>query len=258
MTYRQLLASSFKKLSFSILLSTLLIIEASALTFSPTETEWLIWPEYCRARYVVSAAGRGSAFKSRVPHSTVRQWEGSMGQAWNALHHFCASQLLLQRGVRTGDKLQRNSTLRRVIEEINYSKSRTPAEHFMVAEMAVTQSQAFRFLGMYDQANDLIRDTLLLHPEHDKLYTSLAIILRENKKISEALELLSNGVDKVNRKSSELHYVYGLLLFESKQYSESMQQAQIAYSLGYPLPGLKLKLKEVGYWKELASEKVTK
>jgi Tfp pilus assembly protein PilF len=48
--------------------------------------------------------------------------------------------------------------------------------------------------------------------------------------------------------SAEAHYNLGLLYFEMKDYRSAREQARLAYSSGYPLPGLKNKLKKAGYW----------
>ena len=46
---------------------------------------------------------------------------------------------------------------------------------------------------------------------------------------------------------AEAHYNYGLLLVDEKKYKEALKQAKQAYELGYPLPGLRERLKEAGY-----------
>lgn len=48
---------------------------------------------------------------------------------------------------------------------------------------------------------------------------------------------------------AELHYNYGLLLFDLKEFDQAQQHAKKAYQLGYPLAGLREKLKRAGYWK---------
>ena len=47
--------------------------------------------------------------------------------------------------------------------------------------------------------------------------------------------------------SVELHYNMGLSLFEIGRYDEALKAAQKAYDGGYPLPGLRSKLKRRGY-----------
>lgn len=45
-------------------------------------------------------------------------------------------------------------------------------------------------------------------------------------------------------------YNLGLAYFELKQFDKSLEYAKQAYSLGFPLPGLKNKLQKAGKWKE--------
>lgn len=47
--------------------------------------------------------------------------------------------------------------------------------------------------------------------------------------------------------SGESHYNYGLLLLDQKRYKAAVKQAQLAYNLGYPLPGLRNRLRKAGY-----------
>jgi len=54
--------------------------------------------------------------------------------------------------------------------------------------------------------------------------------------------------------NSELHYNLGLLLVAKKDYPAALKHAHTAYSLGFPLPGLKNKLKKAGVWTELPKE----
>jgi len=53
---------------------------------------------------------------------------------------------------------------------------------------------------------------------------------------------------KMGSESVELRYNYGLLLTELKEYPLAQEQAQKAYAGGYPLPGLKEKLRAVNHW----------
>jgi hypothetical protein len=52
----------------------------------------------------------------------------------------------------------------------------------------------------------------------------------------------------MNSKSPELHYNYGLLLTQLKDYEKARKHAKKAYDGGYPLPGLKNQLKAANQW----------
>lgn len=48
--------------------------------------------------------------------------------------------------------------------------------------------------------------------------------------------------------SSEIQYNLGLAHFDAKDYDAALTHARKAYQLGYPLPGLRNKLRSVGRW----------
>lgn len=51
----------------------------------------------------------------------------------------------------------------------------------------------------------------------------------------------------LNPNSAETQYNYGLLLLDQKEYSAAVKHAKRAYALGYPLPGLRDRLRKAGY-----------
>ncbi len=54
--------------------------------------------------------------------------------------------------------------------------------------------------------------------------------------------------EKLAPESADVQYNLGLLFFELKQYKKAKTHAIKAYELGYPLPGLKIKLRDLGVW----------
>ena len=50
--------------------------------------------------------------------------------------------------------------------------------------------------------------------------------------------------------NANVHYNLGLAFFELKQFDSSLKSAHRAYALGFPLPGLRDKLKRIGKWQD--------
>lgn len=75
-----------------------------------------------------------------------------------------------------------------------------------------------------------------------------AIHLHRNNNYSEAKEQHLKAIS-LGGKSAGLHYNYALTLIKLKDYDGAEQHANIAYKLGYPLPGLRNQLKKHGYCK---------
>lgn len=63
------------------------------------------------------------------------------------------------------------------------------------------------------------------------------------EKLQAALELSGDNAN--------IYYNLGLAYFELKQFEKSLECAQRAYALGFPLPGLREKLKREGKWREM-------
>ncbi|WP_323004467.1 tetratricopeptide repeat protein [Denitromonas sp.] len=62
------------------------------------------------------------------------------------------------------------------------------------------------------------------------------------KKLEAAQELSDNNPN--------LYYNLGLAYFDLKRYDRALESAHKAYSLGFPLPGLRDKLKRAGQWQD--------
>lgn len=54
--------------------------------------------------------------------------------------------------------------------------------------------------------------------------------------------------EELSGPSANLHYNLGLAYFDLRDYDNALDRARSAYRLGFPLPGLRNKLQEVGKW----------
>lgn len=68
-------------------------------------------------------------------------------------------------------------------------------------------------------------------------------------KTDEALEQLNVAIN-LQPENPAINYNLGLLYIQKKDYEQARTYAKKAYELGFPLPGLKNKLKEAGKWED--------
>lgn len=68
-------------------------------------------------------------------------------------------------------------------------------------------------------------------------------------KTDEALEQLNIAVN-LQPENPAINYNLGLAYMQKKDYEQARTHAKKAYELGFPLPGLKNKLKEAGKWED--------
>jgi tetratricopeptide (TPR) repeat protein len=69
---------------------------------------------------------------------------------------------------------------------------------------------------------------------------------------AEALKQLNEAVQR-GEDSANLQYNIGLVYFNLGKFDEALNYAHSAYQAGFPLPGLRDKLKKAGKWRELSA-----
>lgn len=84
-------------------------------------------------------------------------------------------------------------------------------------------------------------------PEDPLIYMIYGIYLHKKGDLANARAIYERGLG-FKADNAELLYNLGLVLFDLKEYALAKERAVAAYSLGYPLPGLKHKLERVGQW----------
>jgi tetratricopeptide (TPR) repeat protein len=230
-----------------VLFAGLYAPSALALQFWPSEIEWASWPDYCRARYVVSAAGRSSRFVQQVSPSESALWEKRMGDAWYALHHHCASLIYTQRAQHAKTKKERDYLLDVSIRNYLFTLERTPKENGMYPEMLTRMAMSYDLLGDIPHAMETLDTAIQLHPTFMSAYATKAMIFRRRGELSKAREILQAANAATNGESAEVHYSLGLLYLEEGDIDAAQEHARIAYSRGYPLPGLRRKLAAGGH-----------
>jgi tetratricopeptide (TPR) repeat protein len=76
-----------------------------------------------------------------------------------------------------------------------------------------------------------------------------AIYLAKKGSKAEALKQLNDAV-QLGEDDANLQYNIGLVYLNLGKYDEALKHAHVAYQAGFPLPGLRDKLKQAGKWRE--------
>lgn len=77
--------------------------------------------------------------------------------------------------------------------------------------------------------------------------------LVKNRRSKDALDQL-NDAASLNDSNSSLDYNIALVYLELKEYDQALAYAHKAYQAGFPLPGLRDRLKRAGKWREFAPD----
>ncbi len=224
---------------------------AQAYDFRPTAAEWKTWPDYCKAKYVITQVGERSPYRRFVSKDMITQWQGLLGiQTWTNIHHGCAGMIWIQRAERLEGKnaQQHDFAVSRAVDEATYSLGRTPGDHPVAHKLKMVMARADYSAGNTERALARMEEIVREAPEMAEGYAVLSTYLYREKKFDRAREVLEQGLTTVEEPTAEMHYFLGLVLLRQKAYVEARVQAEEAYRLGYPLPGLKRRLKSLGYW----------
>jgi len=215
-----------------------------SLSFSPTDIEWQTWPDYCRARYVASGAGKNSSRAGSIPVSEVKKWKQELDGVWYGFHHYCAALTFLTKGLAAKSELERERALKRAIGEAGFTRTRSDVTHPMMTEIVITIARANRKLGRIDEAIKEIEFLMEKHPSYAGSYSLYALIERDQGRFDLARDILLKGNSLTGGRSAEIQYFLGLTYFDLKDFSAAQKAADEALKLGYPLLGLKKKLEK--------------
>lgn len=217
-----------------------------AFTFTPTDTEWQSWPGYCKAKYAWTNIGRASRFAGLVTaadRAELAEWEEA---GISGLHHHCAGTAWLQRSRLERDANRRQYLLRQAYSETTFTFERSNREAPHFAYLAIQMATIMNERGDRGAAIDLLQQVISGQPGNDVIYSATAILQRKNGDLEAAWDTLLEGHEALNGRSAEICYNLGLISIELGKLDEAEEFAQLAYQLGYPLPGLRTKLIKLG------------
>jgi tetratricopeptide (TPR) repeat protein len=222
---------------------------ASAFSLIPTESEWLAWPEYCRAKYAKTMLGQRTEFAGRISRAEIQRWNEVLGEvAFTHIHHHCAAMTYFNRSRFKKDPNAKKEEIRNALNNSSYAIQRIPVTSPVYSEVALNHAMILDASGEYGQAQKVLESLVSQKPEDSAAYTALAYLYASHGKKTQAREILEKGDAAVDGKSIDIHYNLGLICADLGDYDCATRNAKLAYEAGHPLPGLRQKLVAAGKW----------
>ena len=217
---------------------------------APTPTEFQAWPDYCKTRYVRVPDGDGSAYARLVSEEMIRKAKALLGNSWYHVHHACYSYIWIARAerYRGRDANQRDFALRQTLSEVNYAIARIPPSVPVYWKLMTIQARVLYVQGNKEQSVATLKQVIKNKPDLPDGHVVLGNFLYKEGKFDQAREVLQSGLEKVPKPTAEMHYFLGMVLLKQGSYDSAREQAHNAYKQGYPLPGLRNRLKAAGHW----------
>jgi tetratricopeptide (TPR) repeat protein len=238
---------SLRSVGAGLLLLALAPWPVHAFNFTPTDAEWATWPEMCKARYATTRIGSGSTFGSQVQPATIELWQAQLGGGWNYVHHHCAGMIYLDRARLEGSPSQRKFLLNRSLSEHRFALEHTPPGDPFAAEIRTRIGLTLREAKQYPEALQSLDAAIAVNQRYGEAYVAKALVQRDQNKTRECLATLRAGDEATGGQSLEINHFLAVVLMQQQQFEEAREHARRAYALGYPMPGLRDKLKAAGY-----------
>jgi tetratricopeptide (TPR) repeat protein len=233
-----------KKIASLCTLALILPTSAFAFDFTPTQSEFSTWDQRCKLAYSASGAGRRSGFypnRSQAESSQAQAFAEAAGGAW----HYCAGVVYLKRAEANFGN-QREANLKRALSEMQFTARNINPENSWYPEIYIDLAKVHFEMGDKKAGFDTLRGLLKTHKNNSLSYTALAYYLKRNGDAKAALKVLKQAPENLQAESAELNYFLGWYSLDAGQADEAVQYATRAYQLGYPVPGLRNKLRAQG------------
>jgi predicted Zn-dependent protease len=101
-----------------------------------------------------------------------------------------------------------------------------------------------------EQAEEYFRNAMALNARNASTHAIYGIHLYSLNKLDDAIEAFQQSLS-LDPMSAETHYNLGIAYAAAGKLAAANRHAQAAYNLGYPLPGLRDKLRRMGAWSTL-------
>lgn len=139
-----------------------------------------------------------------------------------------------------------------IMGDLDYTLRAFPNHHLALmsvsrySRMAEYEKDGF-FKGRPYSAECYLQRAERFAPQDANVQLIYAIHLHQSQQLKAAAKRYQTAL-KLSPNNVEAHYNYGLLLVDTKDFKNAKHHANTAYGRGYPLPGLRNRLKQAGAW----------
>ena len=221
-----------------------------AYDFRPRDQEFYAWPVYCKVVYTRVGVDRYK-WAPRISQSDIIRANTMLGEGTygsGGVHHHCAGTIWLNRARTESNPTQRAFALAQALGETRYTFDRIKPHDPLYSTSHVQMATVAYEQGNLETAVQLLTNLIALKPS-PMAYSAKAYVLDKLGETEKAVDLLIEGDQQANGNSSDIQYNLGLMLLKLDKPEEAYEYAKKAYANGYPLPGLRNKLRKAGVWK---------
>ncbi|MBA6412683.1 hypothetical protein H2508_06105 [Parahaliea sp. F7430] len=137
------------------------------------------------------------------------------------------------------------------VPNIRYTLRAWPNHHRALYAMIRAQGLTDRDIGQHKgtPVECFLQRAINFSPNDSSAKMLYGIFLQSKGKHDAALKYYL-AAEKIDPNNLQIKYNLGLLLVDRREYTEASRYAQEVYDKGFPMPGLRNKLRSTGHWPE--------
>ena len=228
-------------LSLSVLMS--IAVRPAQADEAISAVEFMVLPEFCRSALAGSSYAAGVPFDygSRRGVAAPQGGNSTLGVGIPGGHHFCMGLVYLNRAGRGT-----NGAYAGAVQEFTYSQTRMEMDSPSYSYVNAYLGRALYRSGKRSYAMKVWAEAISVQPQGRDSYLAMAEALLSERRPQDALEVLQKFDQVKDVEYADAEHFMAQAYFELKRYDEAKLHLDKAYSLGYPVFGLREKLKRVG------------
>ena len=226
-----------------------------AYDFTPTESEFRTWPSYCKVVYLRTPIGKSTTFQNLINNNDVVEARRVLGVekpfGVGGVHHYCTGTIFLARARLEMDPRIRDSLLDRAVRETLFTLRRSKSDETVFVLAATQMANVLVEQGKDIEAMELLDSSIQQYPANSALRIAEGSIYFRSGDFERARDSFLQADNHSHGSSAEIHYALGLISIKLGDMDSAVRRARIAYGEGYPLPGLRRQLEQLGYWDDV-------
>lgn len=186
---------------------------ANAIDVQPSEVQFFLLPEYCKAKLADSPQNRQGRWNVRLPVNEQRidYWRAQIGADWPHLGQYCGGLIYLSMAQSPTEIRRSRDTaaglFQRAAGAIGTARDQVTPGSALWAEMGVKQARALEGAGNREAALNRLVELQQLVPENTDVYVALGQTLKRGGQLRDAIAILEEGLENVRNDGPLLFYL---------------------------------------------------
>lgn len=201
--------------------------------------EWAYLSPLCKSQLMLSVYSSMVPPELRLSRDTALEY-ARQSAGMPGAHHFCAGLIQLNRAKRGA------GSYAAAISEMEYTQNQMETTEPLFSYVHSHLGTAYYRSGKRGAAMRLWALGMRVQPTHRECYLAMAEALLSEHKPQEALDVLLKFDEVKEAEYADVEHFIAQTYFDLKKYDEAKAHVEKAYALGYPVFGLREKLKRIG------------